>query len=111
MFLISIFLIHLFLLSLFSLKYYLVYFFFIIIFSYLLSKYHSLINKKLIFITSILLIFITNTAIYNELYLETIVYFDIFTYLIYINSEVMYGLSILHLIVLLNLKKIDTFEI
>ena len=109
MFLIFIFLIHLFLLSLFSLQYYIIYFLFLIVFSYLISKYYSFVNKKLIFITSLLLIFIINTPIYNELYVEIIVYFDIYAKLIYINSSVMYILGVLHLIVLLNLKKIDTF--
>ncbi|WP_373034894.1 hypothetical protein [Sulfurimonas sp.] len=47
--------------------------------------------------------------IYDEYLFELYLYFDALDKNIHVNSEVMYGLIALHMIVLINLKKFESF--
>jgi len=60
-------------------------------------------------ILSILTLGIVNIEIYDEYLFELYLYLDALDKRIYINSEVMYILVVLHLIVLINLKKFENF--
>lgn len=100
---------HIILLYLFALSFYTIYFIVLFCASYLIYKYYNHFSYKIFFIFSALLIALINMNIYDEYLFELYLYFDALDKNIYVNSEVMYGLIALHMIVLINLKKFESF--
>jgi len=54
-----------------------------------------------------MVLIIINLNIYDELTFELFLYFNVLDRLIYVNSEIMYVLSAIHILVFLNLKKFE----
>ena len=106
-FFISLLISHNILLNLFSASFYFSYFISLVCFTFLLCRHYEFSYKK-VFLFSALMIGIINLNIYEEYVFELLLYTQ--TELsFYINSEVMYSLTLLHLIVLGNLKKFESF--
>lgn len=100
---------HIILLYLFVLGFYAVYFIALFCASYLVYKYYDYFSYTLFFSLSTFVIVLINMNIYDEYLFELYLYFDALDKNIYVNSEVMYGLIALHMIVLINLKKFESF--
>ncbi len=54
-------------------------------------------------------LYVINLDIYEEFMFELSLYLDILDNIPYLNSEVMYVLSLIHILFLINLKKFETF--
>lgn len=66
--------------------------------------------SPLLFLFYTFLIFLlTSLNAYDEVMFEIIIFLDILGKFPYMNSEVMYALSLVHLLLLLNLKKFENF--
>ncbi len=100
---------HIFLLSLFSLNYYSVYFLFLALIAYGLHKFGLFLSLKKLLLYTAIVFYVINLEIYEDLSFELFLYLNLLDSLLYINSEVMYILSALHILLLINLKKFDTF--
>jgi hypothetical protein len=100
---------HILLLYLFVSSMFSVYFFTLLGASYLLHRYYKYFSYKFFFSLSFLVISLINLDVCDECVFEIYLYFDAVDKRIFINSEVMYVLSALHLIVLINLKKFENF--
>jgi len=96
---------HFVLLVVFSLKFYIVYFLLLFSFSFFLFKLYTYYSKYIFFISLTLVFLLINLNIYENIFFDISLYLNIMDKLIYINSEVMYALTIFHILVLLNLKK------
>ncbi len=97
------------LLSLFSLDLYFFYFLSLVIFLYILYRSYKYFSIILFSLFSILTIFVINLEFYNVLVVELFLYYDLAKESIYINSDVMYVLILLHYFFLVNLKKFENF--
>jgi len=98
---------HLFLLHLFILGYYLLYFVVLFFISYGIYKYFKNISYLVLFSLLAIVLFFINTQIYEEMVFESYLYFNATHLRIFVNSEVLYALLILHVIVFINLKKFE----
>ena len=69
----------------------------------------SLRNISLIvfFIYTISILILVNLNAYEEIIFEILLYFDIIGKINYINSEIIYALTIIHILVFINLKKFE----
>ena len=96
------------LLYLFFLDFYVLYFIFLVIFAFSIFKnyYYSFFTFSLL---SVMVVFIINLKIYDEAIFELLLYLNLLEDSIYVNSEVMYVLILLHYFFLLNLKKFEKF--
>ena len=99
--------IHVELLLTFSSGYYLLYFLNLFIVSYILSRKYVLNNIYYFLLHVAMVLIIINLNIYDELTFELFLYFNVLDRLIYVNSEIMYVLSAIHILVFLNLKKFE----
>ena len=97
---------HVELLWLFSSSFYLLYFVNILLILYFLHRYFD--NYPLIYLALYipLILVMINSDIYDEYLFEFLLNFNLFKRYIYVNSEVMYVLSIVHLLVFINLKRL-----
>ncbi len=66
-------------------------------------------SPKLFFLYTLLVLLITKLNIYDEVMFEISLFLDILDKVPYMNSEVMYALTLVHLLLLLNLKKFENF--
>ena len=103
------FIIHLELLLVFSLNLYFLYFFNLVVVGYLLSKKYNHFSLGFFLSGILIVLFIINQNYYQELIFDWYLYLNIIDKMPYINSEVMYALSTLHLLVLIILKKFENF--
>ena len=99
--------IHFVLITIFSLSWYYLYFLALLISLYSLKNLSSHLEYKIFFPFLFLLFIVINLDIYHEYIFELSLYLNIEHWSIYINSEVMYILTLLHLIVLINLKRFE----
>jgi len=99
--------IHVELLLTFSSGYYLLYFLNLFIVSYILSRKYVLNNIYYFLLHVAMVLTIINLNIYDELTFELFLYFNVLDRLVYVNSETMYVLSAIHILVFLNLKKFE----
>ncbi len=97
------------LLYFFFVDFYALYFISLVVFGYFLYKYYAHFSLLVFSFISIFCIVIINLNIYKEFIFEVTLYFDLIKESIYVNSEVMYILLLLHYFLLLNLKKFDNF--
>ena len=97
------------LIYLFALDFYLLYFICFFAFSYLLYKYYNHYAPIPFFLFLTIVVAIINLDIYSEVLFEIFLYLNIVDKSLYVNSEVMYILIALHLLVLINLKKFESF--
>jgi len=109
MFFIGALFLHFGLLCLFASAFYFIYFLSLFISLYLLRRYYSYFSSVVFFIFFVLILSLINLDIYDEYIFEVFLWFDIVNKTIYINSEVMYILIILHLLLLINLKRFENF--
>jgi len=98
---------HLLLLHLFILGYYLLYFVVLFFISYGVYRYFKNISYLVFFSLLAIALFFINTQIYEEMIFESYLYFNATHLRIYISSEVLYALLLLHIIVFTNLKKFE----
>ena len=97
---------HVELLFIFSASLYLLYFINLVFVLYLLNRYIKDYPMITLALHVALILIIINLNIYDEYIFEVLLHFDILGKLTYINSEVMYALSIVHLLVFINLKRL-----
>ncbi len=102
------FLANLLLVYLFSLKHFVVYFFTLLIVLYILYKNYLFSYKIFLFYTFLIFI-VLHLEIYSDLIFKFHLYTNTISSTIYIDSDIMYGLSALNLFFLINLKKIESF--
>jgi len=95
------------LLTLFSSSYFIIYFSTLFIALYILNRYYEYYSGVIFYSFLILIFIVINLEVYDEYCFEIFLYFDYVKENIYINSEIMYALVVLHLILLLNLKKFE----
>ncbi len=91
----------------FSMSYYFLYFVNLFIVLYILYKKYQVDNIYNFFLHVAIVFIIVNLDIYDELTFELFLYFNTLDKLIYVNSEIMYILSGVHIFVFLNLKKFE----
>ena len=97
---------HVELLLVFSSSLYFLYFINLLFVLYLLNRYIKNYPLLTLALHVGLVLIIVNLDIYNEYIFEILLYFDFLGKFIHINSEVMYALSIVHLLVFINLKRL-----
>jgi len=97
---------HVELLLVFSSSLYFLYFINMLFVLYLLNRYIKNYPLLTLALHVGLVLIIVNLDIYNEYIFEILLYFDFLGKFIHINSEVMYALSIVHLLVFINLKRL-----
>ena len=100
---------HIILLMLFSIKLYLLYFIVLVISSYITMKKYNYFSKIIFLLLLSLILVLVNTDIYNTVVFDIYLNLNLFTKIVIINREVMYALTILHLLLLLNLKRFEFF--
>ena len=100
---------HLYLLCLFAKSFYILYFLNLLICSYLLHKYYTYFSFFIFFLCLCLVLIFISLDIYDEYSFEIFLWLDMLNMSIYINSEVMYALITLHILLLINLKKFESF--
>jgi len=98
---------HLGLLHLFILGYYALYFVILFFISYGVYRFFKNISYLILFMFLVLVLIFTNTQIYEDMVFESYLYFNATHLRIFVNSEVLYALLLLHLIVFINLKKFE----
>jgi len=98
---------HLFLMHLFILGYYLLYFVVLFFISYGVYKYFKNISYLVLLPLLVIVLFFINTQIYEEIVFESYLYFNATHLRIFVSSEVLYALMLLHVIVFINLKKFE----
>ncbi len=109
LFFIATLILHLGLVSLFALGFYILYFPSLIITLYLLHRYYSYFSLVAFFLYLVIAFAVINLEFYDEYIFELLLYIDAIDRNIYINSEVMYALITLHILLLINLKKFEKF--
>ena len=97
---------HVELLFIFSASLYLLYFINLVFVLYLLNRYIKDYPLITLALHVALILIIINLNIYDEYIFEVLLHFDLLGKIIYINSEVMYALSVVHLLVFINLKRL-----
>lgn len=100
---------HVILLYLFVSGFYTLYFINLLAASYLLHRFYTYFSYRLFSLLFVSVLILVNLEIYDEYLFEIYLYFDAVQSSKFINSEVMYVLIALHLIVLINLKKFENF--
>ncbi len=100
---------HFLLISIFCLSWYYLYFLALLISLYFLKNISLNIEYKTFIFLLLLTLILINLDIYHEYIFELSLYLNIEHWSIYINSEVMYVLTLLHLVVLINLKRFEKF--
>lgn len=100
-------LLHLLLLHLFVLGYYALYFVMLFFISYGVQKYLKNLSYKILLLLLAIVVIFINSEIYEEIIFEIYLHFNATHLRIFVDSEVLYALLLLHLIVLINLKKFD----
>jgi hypothetical protein len=98
---------HLALTHLFALGYYAIYFILLFFISYGLYRYLKNISYVILFLFLVMGLLFINTQIYEEMLFEIYLHFNATHLRIFVDSEVLYALLALHLIVFINLKKFD----
>ena len=101
------FLIHLVLVFLFSLNLYIFYFVVLALITYFFNLYFRQVPLLMFIIYALSSVFILNTEVYEDLFFEISLYFGLVGKLYYIYDEVIYALSVFHILVFINLKKIE----
>jgi len=104
----SAYILHLILMYFFASEYYLIYFISLLFALYLLHKSYNYFSITIFFISTALSIIMINSKIYDEYLFEFFLFIDVLDRTIYVNSEIMYILVLLHLLFLINLKKFET---
>ena len=97
---------HVELLFIFSASLYLLYFINLVFVLYLLNRYIKDYPLIILSLHVALVLLIINLNIYDEYIFEILLHLDLLGKIIYINSEVMYALSVVHLLVFINLKRL-----
>ncbi|PHS58122.1 MAG: hypothetical protein COB17_03770 [Sulfurimonas sp.] len=100
---------HLILLFVFEFQLYLLYFILLIFFGFLLFKIFNNFSIKLFCLGFIMVVIFINQIYFKEMLFDFYLYLNIENKLPYINEKIMYILSIVHPLVLINLKKLDKF--
>jgi len=100
---------HVELVCIFSISYYFLYFINLIIILYFINSKILNISLSSLFVFSGVTLVLINLEIYNEVIFELFLYLNILDKVIYINSEIMYVLALVHLLLFINLKKFDNF--
>lgn len=100
---------HVELLFVFSSTLYLLYFINLFIAMYILHKVYIGFSSIIFLLYSSLFIVLINLHVYEEYIFEFYLFIDVITQVPFINSEVMYALIAVHLLLLFNLKKFDSF--
>lgn len=100
---------HVELMFIFFLNFYTLYFINLFIVMYILQRNFSNFSLALFFLYTSVVLFIINLNIYDELLFEFYLFGDILDKVPFISSEVMYALSVVHILLLLNLKKFEIF--
>ncbi len=100
---------HIVLLHLFALSFYAIYFVCLLIASYILQRYYAYFSYKIFLPLVFLALVLVSSNLYDNYLFELYLYLDAVDKNLYINREVMYGLLGLHLILLFNLKKFESF--
>ena len=98
---------HVELLVVFSLSYYTLYFFNLLVILYLLHFNFSNYLSNVFFLHVAISLVIINLNIYDEMIFETALYLNLLESIPYINSEVMYVLSLVHILLFINLKRFE----
>lgn len=102
-------LLHVELIFIFSFNFYVLYFINLFIVMYILHRKFNDFSLLLFSIYTVVILFIVNLNIYDELLFELCIFLNILDKAPFINSEVMYALSIVHVLLLLNLKRFEIF--
>ena len=98
---------HLFLLHFFIFGYYFIYFVMLFFISHGIYKYIKNISYLVFFSLLAIILFFINTQIYEEVVFESYLYLNATHLRIFVSSEILYVLLILHVIVFINLKKFE----
>ena len=102
-------LVHIELITVFFFNLYTLYFLNLIFVMYILRyKYNDFSFAIFLFYTPLVL-FITKLRLYDEVLFEASLFLNILDKIPFVNSEVMYALGLVHLLLLINLKKFDIF--
>lgn len=101
--------IHVVLLHIFSEGFYALYILCLLVGLYVLRFKFSDFSLYLFFIHVVVSIYIINSYMYEEFMFELQLSLNILDKITYINSEIMYVLTALHIVLLSNLKKFDSF--
>ena len=99
---------HVVLLYVFMFHLYYLYFVLLFVFVLILHRLVALSDYKKFLFAMMVTFFIINQNIYDEILFGIHLKYDLLTKLPYIDSEVMYILSVIHILLLLNLKRIRT---
>lgn len=97
------------LIYLFALNLYIFYFLALVFFMNILYRYYRFFSHVVFFSFFLLIIIVTNLDAYAEYSFEFLLFFNLLDHNIYINSAVMYILTVVHLVLLSNLKKFEFF--
>lgn len=100
---------HFLLLYLFANTYYLLYFILIFLSSYILHTYYRYFNSFIFLASLFLIVLLVNLDSYDEFIFDFFLKFNLLSRTTYLNNELIYILTTLHTIILLNLKKFESF--
>jgi len=108
-FFIALITVHLELLFIFVSKLYALYFILLLITGYLFLKKYNYFSYKIFFLGLFVLVTLSSKAYFGDIIFDLSLYLNILNSLPYVNDEVMYILSVIHILILMNLKKIENF--
>jgi hypothetical protein len=98
---------HVELLAFFALSYYFIYFINLFLVIFMLMKFRFFeISRGIFLLLSLVSIILVNTKIYDKTLFELFLSFDLIDKQIFIDSVVMYVLSLIHILVFINLKRL-----
>ena len=92
-------LLHLCLVLLFSLSFYKIYFLLLVFFIYLLHLHHKYFSYRIFFLLSFSIVLFMQTSLYQNMMFYLVSYFNIFGYLVEVNSFVAIVLLLIHLLI------------
>jgi hypothetical protein len=100
---------HIELIFVFSMSFYALYFLNLAAVIYILRGKLSNISLIVFFLYVVVVLFIVNLEIYNNLVFELCLWLNILEKVPYISSEIMYALCIIHILIFMNLKQFEIF--
>ncbi|MCF6310416.1 MAG: hypothetical protein L3J19_08130 [Sulfurimonas sp.] len=102
-------LLHVELIFIFSINFYALYFLNLFIVMYILYRKFSDFSFMIFFLHIAIVLAVINLEIYNELLFELYLWLNILDKVPHINSEVIYALTAVHILLLINLKRFENF--
>jgi len=109
MFFIYLLLLHVELTTVFSISFYALYFLNLFFVMYLLNRRFSDFSLIIFFLHVFIVLLVVNLKVYDELVFELYLWLNILDRVPYVNSEVMYALCAVHILLLINLKRFENF--